>query len=64
MANGESPVVGLRKWITGMVLIAAAVLVPFFREFPLESQILWAGVGIAIGGNVLDKVMAMKKNGG
>lgn len=55
--------VGLRKWITGMSLIVASFLLPFFRAFPLEQEVFWAGVAIAIGGNVADKILA-KKNGG
>ena len=62
MPNGNG-FVGLRKWITGLILIVAAIVVPFFREFPLEAQVLWAGVAIAIGGNVADKILK-KRNGG
>ena len=55
--------VGLRTWITGMGMILASWILPFLREFPMESQVFWAGVGIAIGGKTVDKYLK-KKNGG
>lgn len=54
--------VGFRSWITGMAMVLASWILPFLREFPMEKEVFWAGIGIAIGVKGIEKALK-KKNG-